>query len=66
MEKNTYGYVRVSGKDQNEIRQIIAMKSYEIAKEHLFIDKASGKDFDRPAYKKMIRKAKRGDTVKKY
>lgn len=48
----TYGYVRVSSCDQNEERQIDAMKRAGIAEDHLFVDKKSGKDFDRPQYKK--------------
>lgn len=56
-----YGYARVSTKDQNEERQTIALKEAGIAE--FFIDKESGKDFDRPAYKKMLRKLKKGDCV---
>lgn len=52
----TYGYVRVSSRDQNEERQIDAMKRAGLAEDHLFVDKKSGKDFDRPQYKKMMKK----------
>ena len=48
----TYGYVRVSTKDQNEARQINAMEAFGIASDDIFLDKQSGKDFDRPNYKK--------------
>ncbi|NCC55703.1 MAG: recombinase family protein [Erysipelotrichia bacterium] len=58
-----YGYIRVSTKDQNEDRQRLALQEYEIAKRNLFIDKQSGKDFDRPAYKAMIKKLKDGDEL---
>lgn len=58
-----YGYVRVSSPDQNEDRQMIAMEAMEIPKENIFWDKKSGKDFDRPMYKKMLRKLKPNDTL---
>ena len=58
-----YGYVRVSGKDQNEIRQLIAMYDVGVQKENIFIDKQSGKDFNRPMYKKLIKKLKPSDIV---
>lgn len=48
MENTTYGYVRVSTKDQNAARQIIAMEGFCIDKKHIFLDKQSGKDFNRP------------------
>lgn len=56
-----YGYIRVSTKDQNEARQVVALNKIGVT--NLFIDKASGKDFDRPEYKKMIRKLKPDDVV---
>lgn len=59
----TYGYVRVSSCDQNEERQIDAMKRASIAEDHLFVDKKSGKDFDRPQYKKMMKKLRKGDVL---
>lgn len=59
----TYGYVRVSSKDQNEERQIDAMKRAGLAEDHLFVDKKSGKDFDRPQYKKMMKKLRKGDVL---
>ena len=47
---NVYGYIRVSSADQNEERQIIAMQEKRIPQGNLFVDKQSGKDFDRPQY----------------
>ncbi len=60
---DTYGYIRVSSQDQHEDRQLIAMQEKLIPKNHLFIDKQSGKDFERPQYKKMIKKIRKGDLV---
>lgn len=59
----TYGYVRVSSRDQNEERQLIAMREVGIANEMIFLDKQSGKDFDRPNYKKLLRKLKKDDLL---
>ena len=58
-----YGYVRVSSRDQNEDRQMIAMKQEGIEEKNIFIDKQSGKDFDRPAYRRMLRKLKENDLL---
>ena len=58
-----YGYVRVSGADQNEDRQLIAISDRGVPKKRLFIDKKSGKDFERPMYKKLVRKMKEGDVL---
>ena len=58
-----YGYIRVSSQDQNEARQRIALSQYQIPKKQLFIDKQSGKDFDRPAYRRMVRKFRPGDLL---
>lgn len=58
-----YGYVRVSARDQNEERQCIAMRKVGILESHLYIDKQSGKNFDRPAYQKMLKKMKKGDVM---
>lgn len=63
MANITYGYVRVSTKDQNEARQMIAMQEFGIDEKHVFLDKQSGKDFNRPKYQKLIRKLKKGDTL---
>ena len=58
-----YGYVRVSSTDQNEDRQMIALRQKNIADKNIYIDKLSGKDFNRPSYKKLIRKLKKGDLL---
>lgn len=58
-----YGYVRVSTREQNEGRQIIALKEVDVPSENIYIDKQSGKDFARPQYKKLIRKMKRDDVL---
>ena len=63
MANTTYGYVRVSSKDQNEARQIIAMREFGVAEKCIFLDKQSGKDFNRPQYRKLIRKLKKGDAL---
>lgn len=59
----TYGYVRVSSRDQNEERQIIAMHEFGVDDRQIYMDKQSGKDFDRPQYRKLMRKIKSGDTL---
>ena len=58
-----YGYVRVSSTDQNEDRQMLALNKQNIAAKNIYIDKLSGKDFNRPAYKKLIKKLKSGDLL---
>lgn len=58
-----YGYVRVSAKDQNPERQIIALQEQKIDKQNIYIDKFSGKDFNRPEYLKMIKRLKKEDIV---
>ncbi len=58
-----YGYVRVSSRDQNEARQIISMRDSGVEDKNVFIDKQSGKDFDRSQYKKLIRKLKENDIL---
>ncbi len=59
----TYGYVRVSTKEQNEERQVIAMREFGVEEGHIILDKQSGKDFARPGYRKLLRKLKAGDTL---
>lgn len=61
--KREYGYVRVSTKEQNEDRQLIAMQEMNINLKNIYIDKQSGKDFERPMYKKLIRKLKEEDVL---
>ena len=58
-----YGYIRVSSTDQNEDRQVLAMKEMQVSPKNIFIDKQSGKDFDRPQYKKLVKKLKPGDLL---
>ncbi len=59
----TYGYVRVSSYEQNVERQIIAMSEAGVEPDCIYIDKQSGKDFDRPSYHQMIGKLKAGDLL---
>ena len=58
-----YGYVRVSSIDQNEDRQMIAMSDSNVPNGNVYIDKQSGKDFERPQYKKLVKKLKEGDLL---
>ena len=58
-----YGYVRVSSTDQNEDRQLIALRAQGVDEKNIFIDKQSGKDFERPNYKKLVNKLKPGDLL---
>ncbi len=60
---NIYGYVRVSSIDQNEERQIVALRDAAVPEKDIFMDKQSGKDFDRPNYKKLVKKLKAGDLL---
>lgn len=57
--KKTYSYIRVSTKDQNEDRQLLSMEELHIPDKNIFIDKQSGKDFNRPQYKRLLRKLKK-------
>ena len=63
MENQIYGYIRVSSRDQNEDRQVIAMREFGIAEKNLVIDKQCGKDFARPGYRRLLRKLKPNDTL---
>ena len=58
-----YGYVRVSSRDQNEDRQLIALEEVGILRKNIYVDKQSGKDFDRPAYQEMLRRLGRDDLL---
>ena len=58
-----YGYVRVSSADQNEDRQLICMSDNNVPEGNVYIDKQSGKDFERPQYKKLVKKLKAGDLL---
>ena len=59
----TYGYIRVSTREQNEERQVLAMREFGITERDMIIDKQSGKDFERPGYKKLMKKLGRNDIV---
>lgn len=59
----TYGYVRVSTREQNEDRQVIAMEQVGILDRNLYRDRQSGKDFERPQYKKLLKKLKKDDVL---
>ena len=58
-----FGYARVSSMDQNEERQMIVFREKKVPESNIFTDKQSGKDFERPQYKKMIRELKKGDIL---
>ena len=58
-----FGYARVSTADQNEERQIFALRNQGIEEVNLYMDKQSGKDFNRPQYRKLVRKMRRGDLL---
>lgn len=58
-----YGYVRVSTKEQKEERQLEVMKQLQILEKNIFVEKISGKDFNRPIYRKMVKKLKRNDLL---
>lgn len=63
MNQKVYGYIRVSSKDQNEDRQRVAMREFGVQDRYVFVDKQSGKDFERPGYQTLIRKIKPADTL---
>lgn len=63
MNKKTYGYVRVSSQDQNEDRQLIAMDQAGVPENCIYMDKLSGKDFNRPNYKRLLRRLNEGDVL---
>ena len=60
---NVYAYIRVSSREQNEDRQMIALKELVISEKNIFVDRQSGKDFERPSYKRMVRRMKRDDLL---
>ena len=60
---NTYGYIRVSTREQNEDRQVIALREMAVPEQNIFMDKQSGKDFNRPQYKKLLRRLKKDDLL---
>jgi len=59
----TYGYIRVSSREQNEARQVVALHDFGITDECIFLDKQSGKDFNRPAYQRLIGMLRTGDVL---
>ena len=61
--RQTYGYIRVSTREQNEDRQLIALSACHIPQKNLYMDKRSGRDFNRPAYKRLLKKLKPGDLL---
>ena len=64
MKGKTYGYVRVSTKNQNEDRQLVAMRDFGIPEDRIIVEKQSGKDFEsRPLYQKLLRRLRAGDTL---
>lgn len=63
MKCTEYGYVRVSSLDQNEERQLVEMRKIGVDDKNIYKDKQSGKSFDRPSYKKLVKKLKRGDLL---
>ena len=63
MENKLYGYIRVSTREQNEDRQIRAMEEFGVLPNNMICDKQSGKDFERPGYKRLVKKIKPGDTL---
>jgi len=63
MEKQIYGYARVSSKEQNERRQLLALAAFFVPEGNIYVDKISGKDFRRPKYNRLIKKLKAGDVL---
>ena len=63
MDRKVYAYGRVSTREQNLDRQMAAFREYGIPSENIFVDKQSGKDFNRPAYKDMLKTLTAGDTL---
>ena len=63
MSGTIYGYIRVSTKEQNEDRQMIALREVGALEKNIFMDKRSGKDFNRPQYKKLLRRIKKDDLL---
>ena len=59
----TYGYVRVSAQEQNESRQMIAMRQFGVEEKNIVVEKQSGRDFNRPRYKGLLRQLRRGDVL---
>lgn len=62
-QSTIYGYARVSTKEQCEDRQLLALARFPVQRDHVYLDKMSGKSFNRPEYRKLLRKLKKGDTL---
>ncbi|MCI9156631.1 MAG: recombinase family protein [Lawsonibacter sp.] len=60
---HTYGYVRVSAQEQNESRQMIAMRQFGVEERNIIVEKQSGKDFNRPRYRGLLRQMRKGDVL---
>ena len=58
-----YGYIRVSARDQNEDRQLVAMHNVKVPKRNIYLDKQSGKDFERPMYSELVQKLQKDDLI---
>lgn len=63
MGKQIFGYIRVSTKEQNEARQLDSLACYNIPDRNMYVDKQSGKDFERPAYIRLMKRIRRGDLL---
>lgn len=63
MNGRVYGYIRVSSTDQNEDRQVIALREKKVLEKDIYMDKQSGKDFNRPQYQKLVKRLKSGDLL---
>ena len=63
IKTKAYGYIRVSTKEQNEVRQVIALREVGVSEKNIYMDKQSGKDFNRQQYKKLLRKMKKDDLL---
>ena len=63
MESHLYGYARVSSRDQHEDRQLISLRAFLVADEDIYLDKQSGKDFQRPKYRRLVKKLRPGDVI---
>ena len=63
MANTVYGYVRVSTRDQHEARQMMAMEAFGVDRSNIYLDKQSGKDFERPQYRRLLKKVRAGDLL---
>jgi len=63
MQNTIYGYIRVSTKEQNEARQKIALQNFPVREENIFMDRQSGKDFNRTSYRKLLKKMRKKDIL---